>query len=222
MVSLSVDVEPDFPPHFDTNKGIDGLENICELLRRYKSNATFFVCADFLDKNPEIVDLIGDFEVGCHGFRHVDLTRLSEFAIEGEIRESLEIFEEHGFNPLGFRAPFARTNEKILHIIKRFFKYDSSLHFYESKPKGIFEIPIFLGGKSFGVSPKLFNTCFSFPLKNKVFFIHPWEYGGLDFKELQSRRKRMMLLGYKSENYTKNLITLLKKKPRRLSDLLYV
>ena len=127
MIALSVDVEPDFPPYLNTNKGVQGLEKIVELLKTHDSSATFFVCADYIEKNPQVVDLLRGFEVGCHGLRHIDYTTLTEMQIEGEFREALEIYEEHNLNVKGFRAPYARVNKTVLEVASTFFDYDSSL-----------------------------------------------------------------------------------------------
>lgn len=219
MIALSVDVEPDFPPHLNTNRGIEGLKVICEMLRKYDAGATMFVCTDFLKNNPCIMDLVSGFEVGCHGLRHVDLTELSESRLESEILEALRIFREYGIEPSGFRAPYARVNSVVLKVIGKYFKYDSSLHFYNRRAEQVREIPLFIGGKTFGISPHLFRPMLKFPLKNKVFFIHPWEYGGLDFHDILERRKNLRPLGYCQKNYFKNLEFLLKMKPLDLSGL---
>jgi len=221
MIGLSFDVEPDFPPHYDTNKGIESLEKITGMLSEYKADATFFVCADFLDKNPGILDYVGGFEVGCHGFRHIDLRKLGELQLEGEILEAVECFEEHGLKPRGFRAPYAGVNESVLRVVSKYFEYDSSLMFYQKKPDGvdIKEVPIYNGGKLFGIKPSLFRRTLSFPLENKVYFAHPWEYGGLDFRLIAERRRKMRVLGYRRENYVRNLRVILEKKPVRLSRL---
>jgi hypothetical protein len=94
--------------------------------------------------------------------------------------------------------------------------------FYQKKPEGvdIKEVPIYTGGKTFGIKPFLFKKTLSAPLENKVYFAHPWEYGGLEFKLIANKRRKMRILGYNQENYFKNLETLLKKKPVRLADML--
>ena len=222
MIALSFDVEPDFPPHYKTFKGVEGLEKINSILREHKSDATFFVCAELLDSNPEIIEYMKDFEVGCHGLRHIDLTKLTEMQLEGEILEAVESFEEHELKPRGFRAPYARINETVFKVLSKYFEYDSSLMFYQKKPENleIKEIPIFNGGKLFGIKPSLFRKTLSLPVENKVYFVHPWEYGGIDFKLIEKKRKKMKALGYKKENYVKNLETILKEKPVRISHLL--
>jgi peptidoglycan/xylan/chitin deacetylase (PgdA/CDA1 family) len=221
MIALSFDVEPDFPPYFDSNKGIAGLKKVCDILHKSKSDATFFLCADFLEKNPVILDYMKGFEIACHGLRHVDLRNLGDLQLEGEILEAVEIFEEFNLAPRGFRAPYAGVDLRVLKVISKYFEYDSSLLFYQKKPKNvdIKEIPFYTGGKAFGIKPSLFKKTLSFPLENKVYFIHPWEFGGFDFKLVENRRKKMKILGYKQDNYMKNLEIVLKEKPVRVSEL---
>jgi len=221
MIGLSFDVEPDFPPYYDTNKGIAGLKKITEILRKHKADATFFICADFLDKNPGILKHMKGFELGCHGLRHIDLTSLSIMQLEGEILEAVECFEEYNLAPAGFRAPYARVNGNVLKVIAKYFKYDSSLLFYQKKPEGvdIKEVPIYTGGKMFGLPSSIFKKTLHFPLERKVYFAHPWEFGGMNFKLIEAKRKKMKALGYQRENYVKNLELLLKKEPVRLSEL---
>ncbi|MBM3309078.1 MAG: hypothetical protein FJY77_02390 [Candidatus Altiarchaeales archaeon] len=222
MIGLSFDVEPDFPPYYNTNRGLEGLKKVCEILLKHKADATFFICADFLEKNPGLLDYVKKFEIACHGFRHIDLRKLGDMQLEGEILEAVEIFEEFGLTPRGFRAPYAGVDSRVLTVLSKYFEYDSSLLFYQKKPEDadIKEVPIYTGGKTFGINPKLFNRTLDFPIENKVYFIHPWEYGGLDFKLIESKRKKMKLLGYSQENYLKNLETILKEKPVRLSEMI--
>ena len=222
---LSIDVEPDFPPHINTNKGILGLKKIYKLIKKFKCDATAFVCADFLNENPEILDYLKGLEIGCHGLTHEDITTMKSSEFEKQIKESLKIFSEFGIEPKGFRAPFARVNEKNLKIIAKYFVYDSSIDFYKFKAMKkardiLTEFPLFLGGKFFGISPKLFSHSLRFPLKNKIYFIHPWEFGGLEFEEILKERNNLKYFNYNSENYFKNLESVLKMKPQRIENLL--
>jgi len=227
---LSIDVEPDYPPHINTSKGIFGLKKIYELIKKFNCGATAFICAEFLDKNPGILDYLTGFEIGCHGFVHDDVTLLTPREFEKQIKSALKIFNEFGIEVKGFRAPYARVNEKNLKIIAKYFVYDSSIDFYKfnalrtfkSLNLNLIEIPLFLGGRSFGISQKLFNLSLHFPLKNKVYFIHPWEFGGLDFEKIAKRRKNLKYLGYGAKNYFKNLEGVLKTNPGRIENLLEI
>ncbi|MCX6695796.1 MAG: polysaccharide deacetylase family protein [Candidatus Altiarchaeota archaeon] len=221
MIALSFDVEPDFPPHYDTFDGVEGLKVVVELLRECKCNATFFVCAELLDKKPGIIDFMKGFEIGCHSLRHVDLTKLSEFQVSAEIAEAYETFEEHGVKVYGFRAPYCSVNYTVLSAVKKYFEYDSSMQFYSfGRMPGLPEAPVYTGGKIFGLNPAIFNFVAGLPVKDKVFFAHPWEYGGFDFGKVLERRRNLKALGYSRENYVTNLKTLLKQKTCSVKDII--
>jgi len=227
---LSIDVEPDFPPHINTNKGVIGLKKICELIKKFNCRATAFVCAEFLSENPEILDYMKGFEIGCHSLKHNDLTTLTPLEFETQIKEALRIFDEFKIDAKGFRAPYAKVNADNLKIIAKYFDYDSSYDFYKinalkkvnAMNLNLKEFPLYLGGKSFGISPKIFNLSFHLPVKNKIYFIHPWEFGGLPFEKLTKRRKNLKYAGYCAKNYFKNLESVLKTNPGRIEKLLNI
>ncbi|VVB53975.1 Polysaccharide deacetylase [uncultured archaeon] len=222
MIALSVDVEPDFPPHYESLDGLgEGLTALVADIREANADATFFVTGELLDKKPEVLDLLKGFEIGCHGFRHIDLTELRDLQVYHELVEAMEAFNEHGIKPSGFRAPYARVNNMVLDSVRRIFEYDSSVVFYHKQPHVIEEAPIYSGGKLFGFSNSWFNRIRHFPRpENKVFFIHPWEYGGFDFSKIMEKRRDQLKWGYAKENYRTNLKELLKEKTVRISELI--
>ena len=219
MMYLSVDVEEDFPPHLKSFKGFEGLKRIVGLIREYGCDATFFVTAEMVERKPEIVDLLKGFEVGCHGLRHVDYTKVPLAEFERDLSCAVDILKSHAIKPTGFRAPYARISEGMLKAVGRHFVYDSSKRFNEVGFLDVEEVPIYTGGKAFGIRPSLFGILLKLPLGNKVFFIHPWEYGGLEFVEIASRRRGMGVFGYSQGNYLLNLRFLLSLGTRRLSEL---
>jgi peptidoglycan/xylan/chitin deacetylase (PgdA/CDA1 family) len=213
--------EPDFPPLYSTCMGSEGLKLIVVKLKGEKCNATFFVCAELIDSNPELVDILKGFEIGCHGFRHVDLAKLTEFQANAEIAEAVEVFEEHKVKAYGFRAPYCSVNYNVLNAVRTHFEYDSSMPFYSfGRMPGIKEVPVYTGGKMLGISPTLFDVVRSLPVKNKVFFTHPWEYGGFDFNKIAERRRSLKAFGYSKDNYAKNLDAILEDKTCSVKELL--
>ena len=219
--ALSVDVEPDFPPHYGSYDGLAGLKVLADTIRELKCNATFFVCAEMLDKKPEIIDVMKGFEVGCHGLRHVDLTKMTEFQVQAELAEAAEIFDEHKIKTYGFRAPYCGVNYTVMNAVKKYFEYDSSMQFYSfGRMPGIKEMPVYTGGKMFGVSPRWFNLINKIPLKNKVYFTHPWEYAGFNFSKIMEKRRNLKKYGYAKENYLTNLKTLLKGKTSSIKEIM--
>ncbi|ODS42808.1 MAG: hypothetical protein MSIBF_05895 [Candidatus Altiarchaeales archaeon IMC4] len=203
--TLTIDIEEDFPPYLNTNKGVEGIKKIKELAGSKKLTA--FVCADFLAENPQILDYAKGWEFGCHGLRHVDYAKLPHDKVKSELEKSLEIFSEYGIKPKGFRAPYASVNETVLSVVAGLFEYDSSLGFFSraKPPEGLKELPIFLGGKALGINPALFSVLMKMPVKNKVFFVHPWEVAGVEFSEIEKRRRIMKPFGYSRENYIINI-----------------
>jgi peptidoglycan/xylan/chitin deacetylase (PgdA/CDA1 family) len=220
MIFLTVDVEPDFPPHYESFGGIEGLEKIVDRVRHYKCGATFFVCARLLEENPGLTDVLDGFELGCHGLEHVDYSRLDRETVRKHFAECENIFENHGVDVAGFRAPYASVNQAVLEEASKHFKYDSSKNFWSSGAGEFREFPLFTGGKFFGVHPLLFKSLLLVPVENKVFFTHPWEYGGMDFEKIMEKRGWMRLLGYSSGNYLENLETLLKQETHCLREIL--
>ncbi len=205
MIYLSVDVEQDFPPHYNTFNGIDGLTKIVKLLKKHECQATFFVTAELIRKKPGLLKVIEGYEIGCHGLKHIDYTKISLKKFDDHLKEAVAIFKEHDIIPTGFRAPYANINQDMLKVMGKYFLYDSSKQFHNSSFMDVEEIPIFTGGKAFGISQHLFNLLLKAPVKDKVFFIHPWEYGGIEFDKIMDKRKNLRILGYSQDNYVKNL-----------------
>ena len=131
----------------------EGVNLLLEMLDEIGIKATFFAEARTLEN----IDVsFGKNEVAMHGLDHEDMTgeisgiTLSEHEIENIIRTSAGIIKERtGTLPKGFRAPYMRTNGKIMGILKRTgVRYDSSLYSesgYEMHPYdicGIKEIPV--------------------------------------------------------------------------------
>lgn len=220
MLVLTVDVEPDFPPYLNTNFGLKGLKVLVEMLRAHRVGATFFVCAGYADENPEVFSLLSGFEIGCHGLTHEDYSKKASGEIEEHLVKAIDIFKSHGVKPTGFRAPYARYSKTLLDVASRHFMYDSSKTFWHHEQYEVHEFPLFTGGKMFGMHPFFFNRTLSFPLNDKIYFTHPWEYGGVQDKKIYARRGGLRLFGYSMKNYKKNLEGLLKKKPRSIIQLI--
>lgn len=74
----------------ESGAGVAGYDGrIIDLLRAEGVKATLFVSGKWLETHPERAQqLIADanFEIGAHGFRHLDLSRVSDQAVSEEIR----------------------------------------------------------------------------------------------------------------------------------------
>jgi peptidoglycan/xylan/chitin deacetylase (PgdA/CDA1 family) len=111
----------------------EGTDIILDMLNDIGMEATFFAEARTLE-NIDVA--FGNNEVAMHGLDHEDMTGelsgivLSDDEIDMIMRTSRDIIKERaGTAPKGFRAPYMRTNEKIMDILPKFgVRYDSSLY----------------------------------------------------------------------------------------------
>jgi hypothetical protein len=128
---FSVDVERSF---HDSEKGV---YVFLKLLERHKIKATFFVTVDVLLNCPEVVAAIQEqgHEVASHGYHHLGLPDRYQYKYldqidfkeaEQDIFNAFILFQKHGYDVAGFRAPGFRINRKLLSVVGRYFKYDSS------------------------------------------------------------------------------------------------
>jgi hypothetical protein len=142
MIAITVDVEEGFHglwpgqsaiKHHRPPQGafIEPLRNIMNLFERYEMNSTFFVLGEIAQIYPEVVEEIYDFghEVACHGYFHVDLTKIPLGTLEETERKSRSVLAGiTGEVPVGFRAPFARINPTIVSLLSKIgYVYDSSV-----------------------------------------------------------------------------------------------
>ena len=117
----SVDVE---------REGIDNLNKILDIFKKYNISGTLFVTGEFLEKYGDFAkNWPKDCEVACHGFTHKFWNTLNseERGIEIDRFNNLyqNIFQK---KPLGFRAPSHIINKEGLRLLaEKGFLYDSSI-----------------------------------------------------------------------------------------------
>jgi polysaccharide deacetylase family protein (PEP-CTERM system associated) len=137
---LGIDFEewyhPEFIQKFLENKKhpqkiFQGIDKIIDFLRKFDTNATFFMVGEILESHPEILDKIleNGHEIGFHTMYH---TRLDEPNFKKKFSEELQIFQKlTNKKSKGFRAPTFSLNEKsawaIDELILNGYKYDSSI-----------------------------------------------------------------------------------------------
>ncbi|WP_130864372.1 polysaccharide deacetylase family protein [Bacilliculturomica massiliensis] len=145
MISVNLDAEY-FPRVFDPDLEVENVQNFCrmgqtgmeiglprllKLLVRYRLNATFFVPGAIALRYPEELRSVAaaGHEIGCHGFSHEHLARLSPDAQLEAIRRGRDaIGTICGDNPVGFRAPEGEITTDTLRAVKKLgFYYSSSL-----------------------------------------------------------------------------------------------
>ncbi|OGI15275.1 hypothetical protein A3K63_05040 [Candidatus Micrarchaeota archaeon RBG_16_49_10] len=201
---LTVDLETDFGV-FETTKCMGVLSAFLNMLDENGIRATFFVNGKLIPKFSDELREIGKrHEIACHGLDHERLTGKPIGQVRDELTRLKKLFKDNiGVNPIGFRAPFFRTNKDILEMLPELgFRYDSSLvpgilpgRYFNLTAKGepymvgkLLEIPISRNVVPFGstwfqlIGKKNFSWLFSAHKKyNNVIYAHLNEFCGADF-----------------------------------------
>jgi len=93
---------------------------ILDVLGRYGAPATFFVVGAMVERHLSVAERVvaEGHELGHHGYRHVDFTRLSD----GEIREQLArtaalLDVRLSRRPVTFRPPYSALNPRTVEVI---------------------------------------------------------------------------------------------------------
>lgn len=109
-----------------------GLPRILDVLEERNIKATFFVPGIVAEEYPNEIKTIvkNGHEVGCHGYEHEHMSRLTAYQQYAAIRKGKEAIEKvSGIAPVGFRAPEGEITLDTLRSAKSLgFKYSSSLH----------------------------------------------------------------------------------------------
>jgi peptidoglycan/xylan/chitin deacetylase (PgdA/CDA1 family) len=106
------------------------LPRFCEMLRRLKMPATFFVVANLVDSCGELLRKeLKDYEVGSHGLTHRVLPELPRDEVLLELVESRRKLEAFFGKPVtGFRAPFLKVPGGWFQMLEDAgYRYDSSI-----------------------------------------------------------------------------------------------
>ncbi|MBP1933070.1 polysaccharide deacetylase family sporulation protein PdaB [Ammoniphilus resinae] len=105
---------------FDISWGEQRAEPILEVLKeKGVKKATFFLSAEWSKENPEIVKKIKDagFEIGSHGYKHINYTRLTDEEIRDQIKRADQILQEvTGKKPTLLRTPNGDIDKRVLRI----------------------------------------------------------------------------------------------------------
>lgn len=108
-----------------------GLPKILDALDEWKVKATFFILGAVADRYPEAVKEIAarGHEIGCHGYYHENLGRLSAEEQRDVLKKAKDRLEEvSGKEVKGFRMPEGEMSEETLKIARELgFTYSSSL-----------------------------------------------------------------------------------------------
>lgn len=125
---LSIDVEKrEDDESFD---GIEKLDNILDIFRKHKANATLFTTGEVLAKYPDLVKKWGeDYEIGCHGYYHNSLDKLDLSSRDQQIGDFRHLYQNvFKVRPRGFRAPRNIIDNEQFAILEKYgFLYDASV-----------------------------------------------------------------------------------------------
>ncbi|MBI5254002.1 MAG: polysaccharide deacetylase family protein [Euryarchaeota archaeon] len=124
------------------------LEDITAVLSSKNANATFFVVAGYFQKNPQDLEVIKKYEVASLGWIQKDWANVMSWEFQkSEIKKADEWLRSNGFNPVGFRAPFLRSDAATFKVLESLgYKYDSSQYpgFLPYRFGKIIEVPLSL------------------------------------------------------------------------------
>jgi peptidoglycan/xylan/chitin deacetylase (PgdA/CDA1 family) len=127
---LSIDVERDNWGDQNTFKGVEDLDNVLNIFKKHQAKATLFITGKVLEKYPEMArKWAKDYEIGCHGYEHLELEKIDLPEREKQIKKFIELYRAiFKRTPKGFRAPRnIIDNEQFLILEKYNFVYDSSV-----------------------------------------------------------------------------------------------
>lgn len=109
-----------------------------DMLDEFQVKATFFVLADNVEKNADIVREIArrGHAIGCHGFDHELLYKKDAEQFKNEVAKAKEIIEQVAkCNVNGYRAScFSMERDKLDIISNLGYHYDSSYIKFEQHP----------------------------------------------------------------------------------------
>lgn len=127
-----------------------GLPKLLDVLEQMNVKATFFILGAVAEKYPEQVKRIASsgHEIGCHGYYHENLCKLSADKQRKLLKKAKNILEDvSGSEVTAFRMPEGEITEETLKIVKDLgFFYSSSLSDddipYIREKSGLIELPI--------------------------------------------------------------------------------
>lgn len=124
----SVDVEKD--PDQKSFRGIDNIDKILSIFKKYDIPATLFVTGEVLQKYQEkFQELAVSYEIACHSFTHRFWNTLNSEERQRELNDFINLYQQiFQKKPLGFRAPSHIIDADALSLLKKKgFLYDSSV-----------------------------------------------------------------------------------------------
>jgi polysaccharide deacetylase family protein (PEP-CTERM system associated) len=144
-VYLTVDIEEwydlDYLKKYELDKSVEVIPEIIEfldLLDEFQIKATFFVLADAVERNTDILREIirRGHAIGCHGYDHELLYEKETDQFTNEVLKAKEIISEAtNYYVNGYRAACFSMDRDRLDLISEYgYQYDSSYIKFEQHP----------------------------------------------------------------------------------------
>lgn len=92
--------------------------DLIELLKRNNKRAIFFLLGQKLESYD--LKIYEDFEIACHGYRHVNFALLDPYRTYVEFKKARDAFRKKGLSPKYFRAPYGLYNLTLLFLLKKY------------------------------------------------------------------------------------------------------
>lgn len=106
---------------FDAAWGADKTEQILEVLKEFKVDATFFLVGMWCEKYADMTKKISDegFEIGSHSYNHPDMVKLSKTQKLQELEKTNSIIKNITKKDVKlFRAPFGSYNNELIETLQ--------------------------------------------------------------------------------------------------------
>ena len=115
----------------DYSSVIDGIPLLLDLFKEFDISSTFFLTSDVAENTACTIKKVikRGHEIACHGAEHqlLDLNNRNK-QLENIKRATDAIRENLHVDPIGFRAPVNKVNERTLSVLTELgYKYDSSV-----------------------------------------------------------------------------------------------
>lgn len=220
---VSIDVEHDLGEEPREFKGVENLDKILEIFKKYNISATLFITGEVLERYNNLAkEWARDYEISCHSFTHRYWNTLNSQEKKQELTDFINLYQKtFQKSPKGFRAPSHLIDEEGMELLEdQGFLYDSSVvpHYpffkkyrgykgkapllpYYSREMRILEIPV--RGQIFGIPlVGAWITKLPFLFYKILFFIHCPEFITLNihsWDKLKNFEKTIRLL--KNKHY---------------------
>ena len=114
----------------DVERGIEGLEKILAIFKKYNVPATLFVTGEILQQHAGLLrELNREYEITCHGFTHRFWDTLNRKERKKELEDFISLYQNiFKEKPGGFRAPSHIIDKAAIELLQeKGFLYDSSI-----------------------------------------------------------------------------------------------